>query len=254
MSETAAQEGQYRWSRVKFTHGTEVQYHHGTNITPQQNTIGRNPSPGSARGQSTYLHLQANILDAVTFLWSRWFSKTLQHSSTPGDYSSIRQERNVSPFSTPFPPLPPPLLSSFVLAPLSSCFDHKGSVEGEESPVQSWLSCRLHGAKSGQGFFCDGKRKHSPFLPHSIFFFYLKDEKLIRNRRKMYFIMQIAVEGEKCVLLLMFKGDERNKNKKKKLTNAFLLKIWQFKPCSFYGMFFFNVHYHYQFMRFRHES
>lgn len=40
----------------------------------------------------------------------------------------------------------------------------------------------------------------------------------------MYFIMQIAVEGEKCVLLLMFKGHERNKNKKKKLTNAFLLK------------------------------
>lgn len=83
MSETAAQEGQYRWSRAKFTHDTEVQYHHGTIITPQQNTIGRNPSPGPARGQSTYLHLQANILDAVTFLWSRWFSKTLQHSSTP---------------------------------------------------------------------------------------------------------------------------------------------------------------------------
>lgn len=53
--------------------------------------------------------------------------------------------------------------------------------------------------------------------------------------------MQIAVEGEKCVFLLMFKGDERNKNKKKKLTNAFLLNT-------------FCVHYHYQFMRFRHES
>lgn len=46
------------------------------------NTIGRIPLPSPTLGQSTYLHLQANILDAVTFLWSRWFSKSLQHSPT----------------------------------------------------------------------------------------------------------------------------------------------------------------------------
>lgn len=62
--------------RVKFTHGTGVQYHHGTAIAPLQNTIGRNPSAGPTRSRSAYLHLQANIVDAVTFLSSRWFSKT----------------------------------------------------------------------------------------------------------------------------------------------------------------------------------
>lgn len=40
----------------------------------------------------------------------------------------------------------------------------------------------------------------------------------------MYFIMQIAVEGEKCVLLLMFKGDERNKNKKNEVDKRFFTK------------------------------
>lgn len=80
MSETAAQEGQYRELRSSLP--AVLEYNTMMELPLRCNTIGRNPSPSPTLGQNTYLHLQANILDAVTFLWSRWFSKTLQHSST----------------------------------------------------------------------------------------------------------------------------------------------------------------------------
>lgn len=88
----------FRKSKVKFTQDTPVQYLHKTTITLQQNTIDRRSnSPSLTLAQLSYLHLPAKHFDAIIFLQSRWFSKTLKHHPTCAITRVIRQQRNISP-------------------------------------------------------------------------------------------------------------------------------------------------------------
>ncbi len=65
--------------------------------------------------------------------------------------------REISPLSTPYPP---PSLWSFVLAMLCSCFDHKGSVEGEERTIRTSSGSHADIQEPIWTQIChDGKRK-----------------------------------------------------------------------------------------------
>lgn len=74
MSETAAQEGQYRWSQVKFTHGTGVQCHHGIAIALQHNrqeSVTR-PHPQSERiSPSSGQHFRCSSLPVEQMVFPR---------------------------------------------------------------------------------------------------------------------------------------------------------------------------------------
>lgn len=97
---TAVQESQNPSFKVKFTQDTAVQYLHKTTIKLQQNTIDRSPPPFHFPHSTLTPQPSSQHFDAIIFLLSRWFSKTLKHHPTCAITRFIRQQRNISPFHT----------------------------------------------------------------------------------------------------------------------------------------------------------